>query len=120
MHNSQILHQLGTSDVDCPRSQLALRGRILYKGRMVWRTKFSQSYPPWLGKAYGILYEHARELRERAVEQGLPIPHAEQTFDDGLLGQQSAGEDEHMLELPSDEEDLTAPTSVPNGNGLPL
>ena len=43
---------------------------------MVWRTKLSQSYPPRLAKAYGILHEHARELRERAVEQGLPIPHA--------------------------------------------
>ena len=78
LYNNPALHQMGTSNVHCPKSKLVLRGKVLYKGRYVWRTKLSQSYPPRLAKAYGILYEHAPGNFERcAVEQGLPILHAE-------------------------------------------
>ena len=52
--------------------------------------------------------------------QGHPIPYADQAFDDGLPSQQWTNDDDTTSETVSDEEDLAAPTSVPNGNGLPF
>ena len=54
----------------------------------------SQSYPPQLAKAYNIFADLARELRAEAISQGLPIPHADQSFDDGLPGEQTRSEED--------------------------
>ena len=78
---------IGTSDVQCPVSDIVLRGKCLYNGVLVWRTKLSQSYTPRLAEAYGILADQARMLSAQAISQGLPIPHADQNFDDGLPGE---------------------------------
>ena len=75
---------MGTSDVECPSSDVVLRGLCWYEGKAVFRTKLSQSYPPNMAIAYGIMVDAAMEAREEAVARGFPVPHADSRFDDGL------------------------------------
>ena len=46
LHNNPNLHGMVTSDVECPSSDVVLRGLCWYEGQAVFRTKLSQSYPP--------------------------------------------------------------------------
>ena len=45
LHNNPVLKEMGTSDVECPSSDIVLRGLCWYEGKEVFRTKLSQSYP---------------------------------------------------------------------------
>ena len=84
LHNNPLLPGMGTSDVECPSSDVVLRGLCRYEGQTVFRTKLSQSYPPNMAIAYGIIVEAAMEAREEAVSRGHLVPHADSRFDDGL------------------------------------
>ena len=84
LHNNQVLHGMGTSDVECPSSDIVLRGLCWYEGKAVFRRKLSQRYTPNMAIAYGIMVDAAMEVREEAVARGFPVPHADSRFDDGL------------------------------------
>ena len=42
LHNNPVLKEMGTSDVECPSSDIVLRGLCWYEGKAVFRTKLSQ------------------------------------------------------------------------------
>ena len=67
LHNNPLLHRMGTSDVVCPSSDIALRGLCSYEGQIAFKTKLSQSYPPNIAIADGIIVKAAMEVRDEAV-----------------------------------------------------
>ena len=123
LHNSPVLDGIGTSDVHCPPSDIVLRGKCGYEGREVFRTKLSQSYPPRLAIAYGILAKSAMETHSEAVGRGLPIPHAISIFDDGLPSEEPCDEEydnmPDLIDVDDEFEDWRSQLKVPHGNNLP-
>ena len=102
-----------TSDVQCPPSNIVFRGDCLYEGKNVFCTKLSQSYPPRLAIAYGTLAKSAMEVHFEAMGSGLPVPHADSLFDDGLPSEEADEYDDRDSEPEQDN-------NVVHGNNFPV
>ena len=76
LHNVPTLHRLNSFAEAWEGPTVALRGLMLWEGRLQFRTHVAQTYPPKLGEGYAQLMSEALALREKAACQDLPTPQA--------------------------------------------
>ena len=116
VHNIPTLHRLREGVAQWTADCVVLRGQILWKGKKVFRTHLAQAYPPLLCIKYGELLQEAVQLREKAVSENLPVPHADPSHSDGFPAQLNNGavEDSFAPGLLLTPEEVL----VPEGHGI--
>ena len=66
VHNSECLHELAKSESSWHGRTVKLRGLAKYDGKLQFRTRLAQSYPPLLCiKFAGLVRETVVNMRER-------------------------------------------------------
>jgi hypothetical protein len=76
MHNTPTLHRLKQVVSPWPGDTVALRGLMVWEGKLQFLTHMAQAYPPILGVQFSKCVAEALQARNEALQRGLPVPLA--------------------------------------------